>query len=58
MEALTLEKTIEGVGLIKYICELDKKWNEIEHWDKLLNEVIEKDLHIQNLYPAFLKDLV
>lgn len=58
LEALALEKTIEGVGLIKHICELDKKWDEVEYWDKILIEVIEKGLHIQNLYPSFLEDLV
>lgn len=58
LEALTLEKTIEGTALIKHICELDKKWDEVEYWDKILKEVTEKDLHTQNLYPSFVKDMV
>lgn len=58
LEALALEKTIEGVGLIKHICELDENWDEVEYWDKILNEVTEKDIHSENLYPSFVEHLV
>lgn len=58
LKALALEKTIEGASLIKHICELDESWDEVEYWNKILNEVIEKDLHTENLYPSFVKNIV
>lgn len=54
LEALNIEKTIEGVELMKYICDLEKKWDEVEYWNKILKEVEQKDLHIDGLCPSFL----
>lgn len=58
LEALTLEKTIEGAGLIKHICELNEEWEEVKYWDKVLEETTEKNLHSENLYPSFVEDIV
>jgi len=56
-EALKQERTIEGVSLLKRICERKKDMEQAEYWDKVLKEVEEKNLHIHDIQPSFLKDL-
>ncbi|MGL4348414.1 MAG: hypothetical protein ACRCSV_03025 [Chlamydiales bacterium] len=58
LEAIATEKTIESIELIKWICKRDKQWEEVEYWNRFLDEATEKDLHTQNLYPSFLRGLV
>lgn len=58
LDAITMEKTIEGVELIKWICQRDKQCKEVKYWDEILKEVTEKNLHTQNLYPSFVKGMV
>jgi hypothetical protein len=55
-EALKREKTIEGVSLIKRICERKKDMSQVTYWDKILKEVQEKNAHIHDTQPSFLKD--
>lgn len=58
LKALEIEKTIEGVSLLKRIYKRDQQWEEVEYWDKVLKEVTEKDLHTENLYPSFVEHMV
>lgn len=58
LKALEIEKTIEGVSLLKWIYKRDNQLEEVEYWDKILKEVTENDLHTENLYPSFVEDIV
>lgn len=58
LQALSIEKTVEGASFIKYICELDEEWDQVEYWNAILKEAEQKDLHIRELYPSFIKDIV
>lgn len=54
MEALNIEKTIEGVSSMLWICEMQENQVEIEYWNKVLKEVEKKNLHIGRFCPSFL----
>lgn len=53
-EALNIEKTIEGVSSMLWICEIQENQAEIEYWNKVLKEVEQKNLHISGFCPSFL----
>lgn len=58
IESLKQEKTIEGVSLIKRICERKKDTKQVAYWEKILKVVEEKDLHIHDIQPEFLKNIL
>jgi hypothetical protein len=57
-EALKKEKTIEGVSLIRRICERKQDMDQVAYWDKVLQQVQAQGSHIHDIQPSFLKNLV
>lgn len=57
-EALNIEKTIEGVSSMLWICEIQENQDEIDYWNKVLKEVEQKNLHISGFCPSFLLGIV
>ena len=55
-EALKKEKTIEGVSLIRRICERKKDMNQVAYWDNVLKQVQAQGSHIHDIQPSFLKN--
>lgn len=58
LEALEREQTIEAVSSIIWICERQKKLDEVRYWNQILKKVEQKNLHIHSLLPSFLEDHV
>lgn len=57
-EALNIEKTVEDVSSMLWICEIQENQDEIKYWNKILKEVEQKNLHISGFCPSFLLGIV
>lgn len=56
LEAVKIEKTVESISSLIWICERQKKSDEIKYWNKALEKVEKENLHIHSLLPSFLEE--
>ncbi len=57
-ESLKQEVTVEGVFLLKRICERKNDSQEVAYLEKVLEEAENKNLHIHDIQPSFLKIII
>lgn len=57
LQSLNVEKTIEGVSLIKRIYEQKGDEDKVAYWNRILNDVTKTNARVHDLQPKFLKNI-